>query len=346
MMTGTQMTAEENTDTAAFMEQVLRTHVYNLAIETPLQEARTLSRHLNNRILFKREDHQPIYSFKLRGACQKISSLSDEEKARGIITVSAGNHAQGVAYTAHHLGLRAVVVMPEIAPQIKVESVRDWGSEVILYGQNVTEAEQHARKLQQEQNLTFVHPYDDPLVIAGQATVGLELLRQAPAEPYTVFIPVGGGGLIAGIATVLKAIRPDIRVVGVEPENADAMIQSIQAGQQVRLEHLDTFVDAVAVKQAGFHPFTLAQKHVDDWVTVSNHEVCLAIRDIYNDTRTFMEPGGALGTAGMKKYVQEKGLTGQTLITITSGANADFDRIREVAQRLFEGQKPVGRVLL
>lgn len=326
-----------NPSTQNFMEQVLRSRVYDLAIETPLQEAHKLGKQLGNRILLKREDQQPIYSFKLRGACQKIISLTHEEKTRGIITVSAGNHAQGVAYTAHHLGLKATVVMPEIAPRIKVQAVEDWGAQVILHGQNVTEAEQFARSLQQEHNLTFVHPFDDLQVIAGQATIGLELMKQAPKDPYTIFVPVGGGGLIAGIAAVLKTIRSNIRVIGVEPEHANAMTQSIQAGHQVKLEHVDTFVDAVAVKQAGFHPFQMAQQYVDDWITVSNHEVCMAIRDTYENTRTLMEPGGALGVAGLKKYVQQECITGETLVTITSGANADFDRIREVAERLQAG---------
>ena len=322
------------TEPHTLMEQALLSRVYDVVTETDLQEAHKLGKTLGARVWLKREDQQPIHSFKLRGAYQKIISLPEEDLQKGIITVSAGNHAQGVAYTAQHLGIRAVVVMPVHAPLIKVQSVRDMGAEVVLHGQDVTEAEKHAWELQQTLGLTFIHPYDDLQVIAGQATIGLELLKQVPRGPFTVFVPVGGGGLIAGIAAVLKTIGQDVRVIGVEPDDANAMTRSIQAGHQVRLEHLDTFVDAVAVREAGFHPFTLARQHVDDWVCVSNDEVCLAIRDIYNDTRTLMEPGGALGVAGMKKYAQQHNLQGQTLVTITSGANADFDKLREVAERV------------
>ncbi|MGI8747930.1 MAG: threonine ammonia-lyase, biosynthetic, partial [Deinococcus sp.] len=285
----------------ALVRQVLTSRVYDVAVETPLQPAPLLSARLGCEVLFKREDLQPIHSFKLRGAYNKMVALSPAERERGVICASAGNHAQGVAFSAQKLGIRAVIVMPATTPEIKVNACRARGAEVVLHGDSYSDAAEEAERLQRELGLTFVHPYDDPHVIAGQGTVGLELLRQVQAEGYTVFVPVGGGGLIAGVAAFLKAVRPGVRVVGVEPEDSDAMTQSIRAGERVRLETVGIFVDGVAVKQVGVHTFDLSRRYVDDWVTVSTDEVCAAIKDVFDDTRAVMEPAGALAVAGMKR---------------------------------------------
>ncbi|MBB5233817.1 threonine ammonia-lyase, biosynthetic [Deinococcus budaensis] len=314
--------------------------VYGAAVQTPLSPAPGLSARTGNAVWLKREDQQPIFSFKLRGAYNKMSGLTPAEAARGVICASAGNHAQGVAYAAQKLGLRAVIVMPVTTPEIKVRACRERGAEVILHGDSFSDAEELAQTLGRERGLTPVHPYDDPQVLAGQGTVALELLRQVETPgAYTVFVPVGGGGLIAGVAGVLKALRPDVRIVGVEPDDSDAMYRSVQAGRRVRLETVGIFVDGVAVRQVGEYTFDLARRYVDDWVQVSTDEVCAAIKDVFDDTRAVMEPAGALAVAGLKRYAAEQGLTGETLVALTCGANVNFDRLRHVAERAEIGER-------
>jgi threonine dehydratase len=323
------------------VQQVLTSRVYDVAIETPLQPAAQLSERLGQPVYFKREDLQPIHSFKLRGAYNRMAQLSAEERERGVICASAGNHAQGVAFSAQKLGVRAVIVMPATTPDIKVNACRARGADVRLHGDSYSDAADYAEKLQLELGLTYVHPYDDPAVIAGQGTVGLELLRQVPnsqGEPYTVFIPVGGGGLIAGVAAFLKSVNPGVRIVGVEPEDSDAMTQSIRAGFRVKLDTVGIFVDGVAVKQVGRHTFQLAQQYVDDWVTVTTDEVCAAIKDVFDDTRAVMEPAGALAVAGLKRYVRQHDLSGP-LVALTCGANVNFDRLRHIAERAEIGEQ-------
>ncbi|GGJ89591.1 threonine ammonia-lyase, biosynthetic [Deinococcus aquiradiocola] len=320
------------------VQQVLTSRVYDVAIETPLQHARQLSERLGQDVFFKREDLQPIHSFKLRGAYNRMSQLSAQERERGVICASAGNHAQGVAFSAQRLGVRAVIVMPATTPDIKVSACRARGADVRLHGDSYSDAAEYAERLQQELGLTYIHPYDDPWVIAGQGTVGLELLRQVQAGAYTVFCPVGGGGLIAGVAAFLKSVNPQVRIVGVEPEDSDAMTQSIRAGERVRLDTVGIFVDGVAVKQVGVHTFRLAQQFVDDWVTVSTDEVCAAIKDVFDDTRAVMEPAGALAVAGLKRYAREHGTSGP-LVALTCGANVNFDRLRHIAERAEIGEQ-------
>lgn len=327
-------------DAMDVLRLALTSKVYGAAIETPVSEAPQLSSRTGNRVLLKREDLQPIFSFKLRGAYNKMAQLTSEERSRGVICASAGNHAQGVAFAAQALGVRAVIVMPATTPEIKVGACRRRGAEVVLHGDSFSDAETHAFALQEELGLTFVHPYDDPLVLAGQGTVALEVLRQVEAEDsYTVFVPVGGGGLIAGVAGVIKALRPDIRIVGVEPDDSDAMYRSIQAGQRVRLDTVGIFVDGVAVKQVGAYTFDLTRRYVDDWVRVNTDEVCAAIKDVFDDTRAVMEPAGALAVAGLKKYVAERTIQGETLVALTCGANVNFDRLRHVAERAEVGEQ-------
>lgn len=327
-------------DAQDVLRLALTGRVYGAAVETPVSAAPGLSARTGNAVWLKREDQQPIFSFKLRGAYNKMSQLTPEEAARGVICASAGNHAQGVAYAAQQLGLRAVIVMPVTTPEIKVRACRARGAEVTLHGDSFSDAETHARVLEQQTGLTFVHPYDDPLVLAGQGTVALELLRQLELpRGAAVFVPVGGGGLIAGVAGVIKALRPDVRVVGVEPDDSDAMYRSVQAGERVRLDTVGIFVDGVAVKQVGAHTFDLARRYVDDWVRVNTDEVCAAIKDVFDDTRAVMEPAGALSVAGLKRYAAERGLRGQTLVALTCGANVNFDRLRHVAERAEIGER-------
>jgi threonine dehydratase len=322
-----------------YLQRILTSRVYDVALETPLQAAPRLSARLGNEIWFKREDLQPIFSFKLRGAYNRMAKLTQEERERGVIAASAGNHAQGVAFSGQQLGIRTLIVMPVTTPEIKVNACRARGAEVVLYGDSFSDAEAHARQLQQELGLTFIHPYDDPLVIAGQGTIGLELSQQVRSERYRVFVPIGGGGLIAGIAVFLKSINPQIEVIGVEPDDSDAMFQSIRAGERMTLDQVGIFVDGVAVRRVGEHTFGLVQRHVDDLIRVSTDEVCAAIKDIFDDARAIQEPAGALATAGMKRYVAEHGITGETLITLTCGANVNFDRLRHVAERTAIGEQ-------
>jgi threonine dehydratase len=320
------------------LHDVLTSRVYDVARETPLEEARRLSRRLGEVVLVKREDLQPIFSFKLRGAHNRIAHLAPEERARGVITASAGNHAQGVAYSARHLGLAAVIVMPKTTPEIKIEAVEAMGAEVVLAGDSYSDAQAHSDRLATERGLSFIHPFDDPLVIAGQGTIGEEILRQSHGRLDVVFVPVGGGGLLAGVAGYVKTLMPQVRVVGVEPYEADAMHRSLRAGERVRLDHVGIFADGVAVRQVGVHTFAWAQKVVDGIVRVTNDEICAAIKDVFDETRSVMEPAGALSVAGLKAWVAKEGGQGRRLVAILSGANMNFDRLRFVAERAEVGE--------
>ncbi len=322
----------------ALLNDILTSRVYDVARETPLEPAALLSRRLGNDVLFKREDLQPVFSFKLRGAYNKIAHLTDAERARGVIAASAGNHAQGVAFAARKLGLRSTIVMPQTTPSIKVAAVKRLGSDVVLFGDNYSEAKTHCDRLVTETAMTFIHPFDDPLVIAGQGTVGAEILRHSQDRISVVFVPVGGGGLIAGIAGYIRAVRPDIRVIGVEPFEADAMFQSLAAGSRVVLDHVGIFADGVAVREVGELTFAIARETVDEVVRVSNDEICGAIKDVFDDTRTIMEPAGALALAGLKSWVGREGARGQSLVAVLSGANMNFDRLRFVAERAELGE--------
>jgi threonine dehydratase len=317
----------------SYVERILKARVYEVAIETPLEEAPRLSRRLGNRVLYKREDLQPVFSFKLRGAYNRIAHLSDTVAARGVICASAGNHAQGVALAARHRGIPAVVVMPRTTPEIKVQSVIDLGAEVVLHGDDFEAAYEHATGLERTRTLTFIHPFDDPDVIAGQGTIGVEILRQHSGRIDALFVPVGGGGLIAGIATYVKTLYPKIRVIGVEPEDAASMHRSLMERQRVTLDRVGIFADGVAVRRPGEETFRLAQRYVDEIVLVNTDEICAAIQDIFEDNRTIAEPAGALAVAGIKRYVARESCTGATLIAINSGANINFDRLRHVAER-------------
>jgi threonine dehydratase len=320
------------------LHDILKSRVYDVARETPLDLAPRLSRRVSNEVLLKREDLQPVFSFKLRGAYNKISQLREEEWARGIITASAGNHSQGVAFSARKLGLKATIVMPQTTPQIKVDAVRSMGATVELAGDNYSDAQAHCDTLVKETGLTFIHPFDDPLVIAGQGTIGAEILRHSQDRLSVVFVPVGGGGLIAGIAGYLKSLRPDVKVIGVEPHDSDAMYQSLKAGRRVRLDHVGIFADGVAVREVGAVTFPIVQKTVDEIVRVGNDEICAAIKDIFDDTRTIMEPAGALSAAGLKAWVEREGVRDQSLVAVLSGANINFDRLRFVAERAEVGE--------
>lgn len=322
-----------------YLQRILNNRVYDVAVETPLQAAPRLSTRLNNQVFFKREDLQPIFSFKLRGAYNRMAHLSAEERERGVITASAGNHAQGVAFSGQRLGIRTVIVMPATTPEIKVLACRARGAEVVLHGDSYSDAEAHAYALQENLGLTFIHPYDDPLVIAGQGTVGLELSQQVRSEAYHIFVPIGGGGLIAGIAVFLKSINPQVRIIGVEPDDSDAMYRSVQAGTRVTLDQVGIFVDGVAVRRVGAYTFDLVRTYVDDFVRVNTDEVCAAIKDVFDDTRAVMEPAGALAVAGMKRYVNEQVIADSTLVALTCGANMNFDRLRHVAERAEIGEQ-------
>jgi threonine dehydratase len=293
---------------------------------------------VGNTVLLKREDLQPVFSFKLRGAYNRIAHLTLEERARGIITASAGNHAQGVAFSARKVGLRAAIVMPQTTPRIKVDAVSAMGAEVVLSGDTYGEAKAYCDTLAAQTGMTFIHPYDDPLVIAGQGTIGAEILRHSQDHLSAVFVPVGGGGLIAGIAGYIKALRPDVKVIGVEPVDADAMYQSLKAGKRVHLEHVGLFADGVAVRDVGELTFAIARETVDEVVRVSNDEVCAAIKDIFDDTRSIMEPAGALAAAGLKTWAEREQAKGEVLVAVLSGANMNFDRLRFVAERAELGE--------
>ena len=318
---------------AKYIERILRARVYDVAVETPLDFAPQLSKRLGNRVHIKREDLQPVFSFKLRGAYNKIAALALAERHAGVITASAGNHAQGVALAAAKLGIRALIVMPGTTPAIKVNAVRSRGGEIVLHGDAYDEAYEHALALAGRQKLAFVHPYDDPDVIAGQGTVAMEILRQHKGDIHAIFVPVGGGGLIAGIAAYVKFVRPEVKIIGVEPEDSDCLNKALKAGRRVALKQVGLFADGVAVKQIGKETFHIAHHYVDEVVTVDTDEICAAIKDIFDDTRSIAEPAGALGVAGLKKYAAENRLDGQCLVAIESGANINFDRLRHVAER-------------
>ena len=307
--------------------------VYDVAIVSPLEAAPKLSARLDNRVWLKREDLQPVHSFKLRGAFNKMARLTPAQRAAGVITASAGNHAQGVALAARKLGLTAVVVMPGTTPTIKVDAVRALGGKVVLDGDTYDESAAHARQLAREKGMTLVHPYDDPDVIAGQGTIGREILDQARDGLDAVFVPVGGGGLVAGIAAYIKSVRPQVRVIGVEPEDAACMTGALKAGRRIVLPQVGLFADGVAVKQAGAEPFRVARRLVDEMITVSVDEICAAIRDVFYENRALLEPAGAVAVAGLKRWVHERRARGQHLAAIASGANVNFDRLRHIAER-------------
>ncbi len=321
-----------------YLERILTARVYDVAFESPLEFAPNLSARIGNRLLLKREDMQPVFSFKLRGAYNKMAMLPAKALRRGVIAASAGNHAQGVALAAQKLGCRAVIVMPVTTPRIKIEAVAARGAQVVLHGDSYSDADLHARRLACARRLALIHPYDDPDVIAGQGTIGMEILRQHPGPIDAVFVAVGGGGLIAGIAAYVKRLRPEVRVIGVEPMDSDAMARSLKAGRRVTLAHVGLFADGVAVKRVGAETFRLARRYVDGMILVDTDAICAAIKDVFEDTRSILEPAGALAIGGAKAWAERTGAKGKTLVAIASGANTNFDRLRFVAERAEVGE--------
>jgi threonine dehydratase len=324
---------------AAYLQKILTARVYDVAEETPLDTARNLSKRLGNQVLLKREDSQPVFSFKIRGAYNKMAHLTPEQLRRGVICASAGNHAQGVALGARHLGCKALIVMPVTTPRVKVDAVRSHGGEVVLHGESYSDAYEHALELERERGLTFVHPFDDPDVIAGQGTIAMEILRQHQQPLDAVFVAIGGGGLISGVAAYIKAVRPDVRVVGVQMCDSDAMVQSVRSGKRVQLNDVGLFSDGTAVKMVGTETFRLTRALVDEFVLVDTDAVCAAIKDVFEDTRSVLEPAGALAVAAVKQYVEQHKPKGQTFVAITTGANMNFDRLRFVAERAEVGEE-------
>lgn len=322
-----------------YLEKIRKARVYDVAQVTPLDLAETLSTRMHNRVLLKREDLQPVFSFKIRGAYNKMAQLSEQQKERGAIAASAGNHAQGVALAGKKLGVKTIIVMPKTTPDIKVRSVIRLGGEVILHGNTYDDASVHAHELAEQNGMAYISPYDDSDVIAGQGTVAVEILDQHPGPIHAIFVPVGGGGLIAGIAVYIKQLRPDIKIIGVEPEDAPCMHAALAAGERVILDQVGIFADGVAVKQAGEEPFRIARETVDEIILCTTDEICAAIKDIFDDTRSITEPAGALSVAGLKKYVERERIEGETLIAIDSGANINFDRLRHVAERAELGER-------
>ena len=321
-----------------YVERILKARVYDVVDETPLEAAPRLSERLGNRVFIKREDLHSVFSFKVRGAYNKIASLTPAEAAAGVIAASAGNHAQGVALAARRIGIRAVIVMPTTTPEIKVDAVRALGAEIVLTGDTFDAANVEAVRLQREHGLTLIPPYDDPDVIAGQGTIGMEILRQHRGPIDAIFVPVGGGGLIAGIAAYVKALEPTTRIVGVEPDDAACLAAAMKAQLRVRLDRVGIFADGVAVRQVGEEPWRIAQHHVDEVITTGTDEICAAIKDVFEDNRSLPEPAGALAIAGLKRFVAERRVRGQTLVAIESGANMGFDRLRHVAERAEVGE--------
>ncbi|RDS91951.1 threonine ammonia-lyase, biosynthetic [Pseudomonas fluorescens] len=317
-----------------YVKKILAAPVYDLAVRTPLQAAPALSAMLGNQVLLKREDLQPTFSFKIRGAYNKLVQLTGAQKARGVVTASAGNHAQGVALAAKTLGLQARIVMPCSTPELKVLGVRSRGAEAVLHGESFPFALAHALQLAEMSGCTFVSPFDDPEVIAGQGTVAMEILRQQQGPLDAIFVPVGGGGLIAGIAAYVKYLRPEVRIIGVEPEGSSCLLAALRAGERVVLPSVDGFADGTAVAQIGAYGFEICRDWVDEVITVSNDELCNAMKLIYDDTRSITEPSGALAVAGVRKYVASRGVSGQTLVAVNSGANINFDSLRYVAERV------------
>ncbi|HXE49771.1 MAG TPA: threonine ammonia-lyase, biosynthetic [Ramlibacter sp.] len=324
---------------ADYLKKILTARVYDVAVESALEPAKNLSRRLHNKVLLKREDQQPVFSFKLRGAYNKMAHLTAEQLQRGVICASAGNHAQGVALSAHRLGARAVIVMPTTTPQVKTEAVKALGGEVVLYGESYSDAYLHAVELEKQQGLTFVHPFDDPDVIAGQGTIAMEILRQHQGPLDAVFVAIGGGGLIAGVANYIKAVRPEIKVIGVQMNDSDAMSRSVAANKRVTLADVGLFSDGTAVKLVGEETFRVARELVDEFMTVDTDAVCAAIKDVFVDTRSIVEPAGALAVAAIKQYVADRKTRGETYAAILCGANMNFDRLRFVAERAEVGEE-------
>nr|WP_280953934.1 threonine ammonia-lyase, biosynthetic [Methylobacterium terrae] len=323
-----------------YIKKILGARVYDVAVESPLDAMPRLSQRLGARVLLKREDLQPVFSFKIRGAYNKMAGLDADALTRGVICASAGNHAQGVALAAARLGVPAVIVMPRTTPAIKVEGVKSRGGQVVLHGDAFDEAYAHAKGLEAEQGLTFIHPYDDPDVIAGQGTIGLEILRQHGAPIEAVFVPIGGGGLAAGVATFIKFMRPETRVIGVEPADAASMKAAIEAGERVMLDTVGLFADGVAVRQAGEETFRLCREHLDEVITVDTDAICAAVKDVFDDTRAMSEPSGALALAGLKEYAARGSVAGTgALVAVNSGANLNFDRLRHIAERAELGER-------
>ena len=320
------------------LRETLTSRVYEVARETPLEFAPRLSGRVHSNVWLKREDQQPVFSFKLRGAYNKISKLSQAERDRGVIAASAGNHAQGVALAAQKLGLKAVIVMPRTTPEIKVDAVRSMNAEVVLWGDHYSEAQQHCDEIIAKTGMTFVHPFDDPLVIAGQGTIADEILRQRPQGLSAIFVPIGGGGLISGIGAYVKSLQPAVKVIGVQPRDTDAMYQSVAAGRRVTLDHIGIFVDGVAVRTTGHYTFPIVQKTVDEIILVDNDAICAAIKDVFDDTRAIVEPAGALAVAGLKAYTERGESIGKDFVALLSGANMNFDRLRFVAERAEVGE--------
>ncbi|MDO3381335.1 threonine ammonia-lyase, biosynthetic [Gilvimarinus algae] len=323
----------------SYIKRILNARIYDLAVETPLDQARLLSQRTNNHVLLKREDLQPVFSFKIRGAYNKLLQLTEEERARGVIAASAGNHAQGLALGAQHLGVRAVIVMPRTTPAIKVDAVRARGAKVVLHGDNFDEAAAHTQKLIEEKGYTYIHPFDDPDVIAGQGTVAMEILRQYPKHIDAIFVAVGGGGLCAGVAAYVKYVRPGVKVFAVESEESACLAAAMEKNRRVRLPQVGIFADGVAVAQIGKETFRVLKKTIDGVITVNTDEICAGIKDIFEDTRSIAEPAGAVSVAGLKKYVAENGIIGQTLVAIDCGANINFDRLRYISERTEIGEK-------
>jgi threonine dehydratase len=322
-----------------YLQKILTAKVYDVAIESSLDLAPTLSRRIGNRVLLKREDQQPVFSFKLRGAYNKMAQLSAAERARGVITASAGNHAQGVALAAQRLSCKATIVMPITTPSIKIQAVEARGAKVVLHGDTFSDAYAHALKLQKSQRATFVHPYDDPDVIAGQGTIAVEILRQWQAPIDAIFVAIGGGGLISGIASYVKRVRPEIKVIGVQPTDSDAMARSIAAGRRIKLAHVGLFADGVAVREVGRETFRICRELVDDIVLVDTDAICAALKDVFEDTRSILEPAGALSVAGLKLWCERHRFRDRTLVAIACGANMNFDRLRFVAERAELGEE-------
>ncbi|MFP5412521.1 MAG: threonine ammonia-lyase, biosynthetic [Gammaproteobacteria bacterium] len=322
-----------------YLKRILTARVYEVAEETPLEPADNLSARLGNRVLLKREDMQPVFSFKLRGAYNRMANLPADQLGRGVIAASAGNHAQGVALSARKLGCRAVIVMPVTTPQVKIDAVRALGGEVVLHGDSYSDAAGHAQALQAEQGLTFVHPFDDPDVIAGQGTIAMEILRQHTAPIEAIFVAIGGGGLISGVAAYVKQIRPEIKVIGVQTLDSDAMARSLKAGRRIELHDVGLFSDGTAVKKVGEETFRLCRQLVDEIVLVDTDAICAAIKDVFQDTRSILEPAGALAIAGMKAWAAREGVRDRTLVAIACGANMNFDRLRFVSERAEIGEK-------
>lgn len=326
-------------DLSIYLQKILTARVYDVARESPLEQAQGLSRRLRNKVLLKEEDHQSVFSFKLRGAYNKMVQLSPQALKRGIICASAGNHAQGVALAAQRLGCKAVIVMPRTTPSVKVEAVKTLGGQTVLFGDSYSDAAKHAQELSQKDGLTFVHPFDDPDVIAGQGTIAMEILRQHQGALDAIFVPIGGGGLAAGVAAYIKAVRPEIKIIGVQMSDSDAMLRSVQQGRRITLPDVGLFSDGTAVKQVGKETFRLVRALVDDFIVVDTDAVCAAIKDIFHDTRSIVEPSGAMSVAAVTQYIEKHKIRDGTFVAVLSGANMNFDRLRFVAERARVGEK-------